>query len=186
STRTTRVDNVVVATATSRELDRSASTEARAHHTVRPATVAVTTVKNIEPNTLTGGQSATGTLTATNSASPAAELRLAALDFFTTDITFGGFTEAPTWPAGATAGAVVYHPLDGGAAVSPPFAAGEAPAAPDTPSTGFERVPSGVGIAREEGAGTPARSRIDTTADAASEAAEATVTNTVTTTAPAA
>lgn len=186
STRTTRVDNVVVATATSRELDRSASTEARAHHTVRPATVAVTTVKNIEPNTLTGGQSATGTLTATNSASPVAELRLADLDFFTTDITFGGFTEAPTWPAGATAGAVVFHPLDGGAAVTVPFAAGEVPAAPDTLISGFELVFTADGNAIEEAASTTALFRIDTTEDAAGEAAEATVTNTVTTTATAA
>ncbi|TNC18422.1 hypothetical protein FHE66_06400 [Georgenia sp. 311] len=186
STAPSGVANVVTATATSLEHDRTVTKEAGARYDVVPAALAVTTEKNIEPRTVTGGESATGTLSATNTASPVAELRLADTGFFTADVTFGGFTQAPTWPAGATDAVVVYHPLAGGGPVEQPFARGETPAAPATPVSGFELVYTAPGNAIEEAATATASFVIGTTEAAAGEAARATLTNTVTTTATAA
>ena len=186
STAPSGVANVVTATATSREHDRTVTKEAGARYSVVPAALAVTTEKNIEPRTVTGGESATGTLSATNTASPVAELRLADTGFFTADVTFGGFTQAPTWPAGATDAVVVYHPLAGGGPVEQPFARGETPAAPATPVSGFELVFTAPGNAIEEAATATASFVIATTEAAAGEAARTTFTNTVTTTATAA
>ncbi|MCM3661273.1 DUF5979 domain-containing protein [Georgenia satyanarayanai] len=186
STASQSVDNVVEATATSVELDETATADASATYAVNPVSLGVETSKNIKPNTVTGGHSATGTLIGTNSTSPVQELRLADLDFFTADVTFGGFDQAPAWPAGATGATVVYHPLGGGEPVEVPFGHGAVPADPSVAISGFEVVFTADGNAIESAANTTVEFTINTSEDAAGDSAQATLTNTVATTATAA
>src|SRR5690625_6514905 len=79
--------------------------------------------------TITGGNDSNGAVS---------ELRLRDLDYFTDDVTFGGFTEGIDWPAGAESAKVVYH-LDGDTK-DVPFNDGATPDAPGEKITGFEIV----------------------------------------------
>ena len=65
------------------------------------------------------------------------------LDFFTSDIAFGGFTAPPVWPAGAPSAKVIYRLADG-TTQEVPFANGAIPAPPGSPITGFEIVYTGT------------------------------------------
>ena len=143
STATHQVDNVANGTATAGS--RTATKDAVASYTVAPSMPTVQTSKNIEPGQITAGQDASASLSATNGAVPVSELRVADLDFFSTDVSFGGFTAAPVWPAGASAAKVVYH-LAAGGTQDVSFADGAVPAAPGAAVTGFELVFTGSPI----------------------------------------
>lgn len=177
STATHRVDNVATGSATAGE--RSASAQARASHTVTPDLPTVDTQKDIAPGQITAGQSATASLSATNGPLPVRELRMADLDFFTADVTFGGFTAAPVWPAGASAAAVVYH-LTAGGTTTVSFADGAVPAAPSGAITGFEIVYTGTLI--EGDATSSATFAVATTESATAGRPSVTLTNEVVTT----
>ena len=174
STAEHRVDNVANGTATAGS--RTATKDAAASYTVAPSMPTVQTAKNIEPGQITAGQKASSSLSATNGAVPVSELRLADLDFFTTDVAFGGFTSAPLWPAGAGAAKVVYH-LAAGGTHEVPFADGDVPAAPGAPVTGFELVFTGSLI--QANAIANAVFSIDTTENATGGTPSVTLTNTV-------
>lgn len=141
STGTHTVDNVATGTATSG--DDSVSKDATATHTVTPSIPSVETLKNIAPGQITAGQSAQGQISASNGPVPVSELRMSDLDFFTSDIAFGGFTAPPVWPAGASSAKVIYRLADG-TTQEVPFANGAIPAPPGSPITGFEIVYTGT------------------------------------------
>lgn len=82
--------------------DETATDDGDASYTVAPLIPTVTTSKNIEPGDITAGQSAEATISGTNGDVPVTSMTMSDLDFFTEDITFGGFTEAPSWPDDAT------------------------------------------------------------------------------------
>ncbi|MEZ5297252.1 MAG: hypothetical protein R2697_13525 [Ilumatobacteraceae bacterium] len=179
-----QVDNVTLATAAADGFDPATAT-ATAAYRVNPATLGVDAAKDIVPARISAGDVATGTISARNTSDVGvAELRLADLGYFTDEITFGGFTEAPEWPVAATTGEVVYHFLAGG---TPPsetvtFPNGAVPDAPSAPISGFEIVytaPDG-GITAD--AATDATFEIVTTEAATGAAVEVTTTNTVATT----
>ncbi len=174
STAVHRVDNVATGTATAGA--ESESADATASFTVSPATPTVTTQKNIEPGQITAGQSATASLSAANGPLPVSELRIADLDFFTADVTFGGFTAAPIWPDGAADATVVYHLASGGTEESP-FGDGDTPAAPSSAITGFEIVYTGTLITGDSTAA--AQFAIGTSENATAGAARVTLRNTV-------
>lgn len=175
STAAHTVANVATGSATAG--DASESEDATASYTVAPAIPTVETSKDIDPDTITAGQSATAHLSATNGAIPVSELRIADLGFFTDEVAFGGFTAAPVWPAGASAATVVYH-LAAGGTQSVPFGDGTTPADPSGPITGFEIVYTGNLIQADTT--TDVRFAIDTTEDATDGDASVTLTNTVT------
>lgn len=174
STAEHRVDNVangIAAVGT-----RTATKDATASYTVAPSMPTVQTAKNIAPGQITAGQKASSTLSATNGAVPVSELRVADLDFFSTDVAFGGFTAAPVWPAGASSAKVVYH-LAAGGTQDVSFANGAVPAAPGGPVTGFELVFTGSLI--QANATANAAFTIATTENATGAKPSVTLTNTV-------
>lgn len=175
STATHRVDNVASATANREGFD-SVSDDAKANYTVTPASLGVSTTKNIQPNRMGAGETATATITATNEDSVVSELRVADLDYFTDDITFGGFTDGIAWPADTTAAKVVYHPLDGGAPVDVSFGNGALPTPPADAISGFELVFTGAIVTGEP---VDAKFTIETAESATGDAREVTTTNTV-------
>ncbi|MFS3127277.1 DUF5979 domain-containing protein [Nocardioides sp. Bht2] len=169
------VDNVTTGEATLAGQD-PATDDGNASFAIAPAIPTVEAAKDITPDTVTAGQSATATLGATNGAIPVSELRLADLGFFTADVTFGGFDSAPVWPAGATAGVLTYHLLAGGTQVVP-LAVGVVPAAPSGKISGFEIVWTGDTIDSDETGSV--EFGIDTTEDATGPSSTITLTNTV-------
>ncbi|GAA4429190.1 hypothetical protein GCM10023169_31180 [Georgenia halophila] len=141
STEAHAVTNVVAGSAAVEHIDEPATDTATATYTVNPVAMSVAVEKSIDPARIAAGDRADASLTATNTSDGGMDsLRIADLDYFTEDVTFGGFTAAPTWPAGATSAVVLYHPLDGGEPVEVPFADEETPAAPTAPISGFELV----------------------------------------------
>ncbi len=115
---------------------------ASATHTINPAAILAETSKSIAPNRIAAGSSAVGRIVATNASDVGvAELRAADLDFFTDEVTFGGFPAAPTWPTGADDAEVIYH-FAGGTQESVSFGNGDVPGLPlGTGSiSGFEIV----------------------------------------------
>ncbi len=174
STGTHTVDNV--ATGSTAKGNRTAAKDASASHSVTPVIPTVEAQKSIVSGRITAGQSATGTISATNGAVPVSELHLADLGFFTADVTFGGFTAAPEWPTGATSASVTYHLLDG-TTETRPFAKGATPPAPSGPISGFELVYRGDAIAPSTTGG--ASFTIDTTTDATKGAPQLALSNTV-------
>ena len=139
STSTHTIDNVAVATATVAGHD-PIDAEAGATYQVTPPTLEVDAMKDITPGRISAGDSAVGVISARNGSDVgAAELRLADLDYFTPDITFGGFTSPPAWPSDATEATVVYHLLAGGTQ-EVTFTDGASPADPAAPISGFEIV----------------------------------------------
>ncbi|MFI5427301.1 hypothetical protein [Aeromicrobium sp. UC242_57] len=144
--------------------------------TVNPAIPTVEAAKDITPSSITAGQSAKATITGTNGAVPVSTLRLADLDFFTDEVTFGGFSPAPVWPAGADTAEVIYH-LSAGGTQTVPFTNGATPTAPSGPITGFEIIWSGDTISADETA--TVKFDIDTSEEATGADTDVTLTNTV-------
>ncbi|NTV39349.1 MAG: hypothetical protein HGA51_05250, partial [Demequinaceae bacterium] len=176
------VPNVVLATANASGHTPATAT-ATATHTVNPATVRAATSKSIAPNRIAAGSSANARIVATNASDVGVvELRAADLDYFTAEVTFGGFTAPLDWPAGTESAAVIYHPLAGGADETVSFADGAVPAAPTVAISGLEVVytsPSGV---IEAGASSTINFDILTTEAAIGALDTVTMTNTVETT----
>ena len=95
SAATHSVVNVVEATASAAGHTPVTGT-ATATHTVNPATIKAATSKSISPNRIAAGSSTKAHIVATNASDVGvAELRAADLGYFTSDITFGGFTARP-------------------------------------------------------------------------------------------
>ncbi|WP_420110954.1 hypothetical protein, partial [Pseudactinotalea sp.] len=119
-----------------------ATDEASASHTIQPVVLAATASKDIVPSRIPAGDTAEASISGSNASSdPVHELRISDLDYFTAEVTFGGFTSAPTWPANATSATFVYYPLEGGDPVSVPFEEGEIPTVPaGVDIAGFELV----------------------------------------------
>ena len=179
STESHTVNNVVTGTAT---LDgyEDATDQATATYTVNPANVAVATSKNIEPNRIGAGEGATATLSATNASDVGVEeLRISDLDFFTDDVTFGGFDAGIDWPTTTTEAVVLYYPLDGSTPIEVSFVDGATPDSPAVDISGFEIV-----FTSDDGDIAPNSTAnvsftIDTSEDATGDAAEISMTNTV-------
>src|SRR5699024_4184998 len=115
--------------------------QATASYTVTPPALGAETSKSITPDRIAAGDTAAATVIGTNASDVAvAELRVADLDYFTAERTFGGFTAAPGWPSEATSASVLYHPLDGSDPVSVPFTEGQVPDPPSSQISGFELV----------------------------------------------
>lgn len=173
------VDNVVQGTATVPGHPQVTKDDT-ATYTIAPAHVAVDITKDISPSRAGAGQSVVGFITATNTSDVGvAELRIADLGYFTSDITFGGFTQAPVWPAGATTASVVYH-LAAGGTQTVPFASGASPASPSGPITGFEIVYTAPGGGITSGSTANVKFAIKTTEGATGGAVEKSTTNTAT------
>lgn len=154
----------------------TATDDGNASFAVAPSIPTVEANKDISPANITAGQDAQATLTATNGGVPVDELRLADLDFFTDEITFGGFDSAPSWPAGATTAELTYHLLAGGTQTVS-FANGAMPTAPTGKISGFEIVWTGSTIdGNESGAVT---FDIETTEDATGTESTLELTNVV-------
>ncbi|MCB2412573.1 DUF11 domain-containing protein [Demequina sp. TTPB684] len=180
------VTNVVEATASAAG-HTPASDTATAPHTVNPATVLAATTKDITPGRIAAGASTAGRIVATNASDvDVVELRAADLGYFTADVTFGGFTAPPSWPAGTVSAAVTYYPLDGSPEVTLPFSDGATPAAPAQPISGFEVVFSAAAGTIEAGASSTIDFDIDTAESAIGTANSLNTTNTVVTTVEAA
>lgn len=140
STATHKIDNVVTATAAVEGRDPVTDT-AGATYQVIPASVAASTTKSINPDRIAAGDGTDAHIVGTNTSDVGVnELRVADLDFFDGEIVFRGFTAAPQWPTGATAGLLRYHPLDGSAPIEIPLTDKVIPSAPDAPISGFEIV----------------------------------------------
>ncbi len=178
-TRTT--DNVVEGQTEAIGYDPAIDT-ATASHTITPTDLSAGATKNIEPARIPAGDSAAATISGTNTSSgPVSELRISDLDYFTEDVTFGGFSEPPTWPEGATSAEVIYYPLGGGNPEIVPFDNGQTPAPPSEAISGFEIVYSAEDDAIIATANASAAFTIDTDADTAADGELAT-TNNITTT----
>lgn len=175
STDDHKVDNVATGTAELEGQD-PVTDDGKATFTVKPATPTVEAAKDITSDSITAGQSAAATITGTNGAIPVKSMTVADLDFFTSEITFGGFSAAPVWPAGATAATVKYHLLGGGTE-NVPFANGITPAAPSGKISGFEITWTGNTIAADETA--TVKFDIATSESATGDKPVVTVTNTV-------
>jgi uncharacterized repeat protein (TIGR01451 family) len=179
STQANTVNNVARATATVAGLD-PVSVTAMASYTVNPATLAVSAIKNITPDRISAGDTATALIGATNESDVGVnELRLSDLGYFTADITFGGFTSGLTWPIGTAEAKVVYHPLDGPDPQEVTFANGAMPASPSWPISGFEILFTATGGAIVPGATSNATFTIATSEAATATEGELTRTNTV-------
>lgn len=148
STDVHQVDNVATGTAKLAGQDPATADDA-ASFKVSPSIPTVAADKSISPSTITAGQSATATVTGTVGAVPVSSLTVSDLDFFTDEMTFGGFTSAPAWPAGATAGTLTYHLLGGGTQVVT-LTNGVTPAAPSGKISGFAITWTGNTIAADE------------------------------------
>lgn len=174
STAEHRVDNVatgsVVLAGQPTQTD-----DATASYVVRPAIPTVDAAKDISPSTITAGQEAVGLIGGTNGDVPVTSLGLKDRDFFTDEITFGGFTAPLSWPAAATEARVTYHLLAGGTETVV-VTSGQTPAPPSAKISGFDIDWAGPIQANETGG---ARFAIATTEDATAGAPEATLTNRV-------
>ena len=164
------VDNVVEAAAAVEGRDPETTT-ANASYEVIPAEIAAATTKDISPARIAAGDSAAARIVGTNTSDVGVnELRVADLDYFDEDVTFGGFTAAPTWPVEAATGTLIYHPLDGGDPIEIPLTNdGTIPASPGVLISGFEIV-----FTAEDGGITPGTNTaidftIETTEDAVAE-----------------
>ncbi|SOC86909.1 conserved repeat domain-containing protein [Curtobacterium sp. 314Chir4.1] len=144
-----------------------ATDSASADHTVTPTALAATATKTITPGRIPAGGSATGTITATNASDgPVQELTISDLDYFTAEISFGGFTAPLTYPASATGATVTWHFSDETTRTDS-FDNGDTPVASppaDTYVTGFEIAYEGP---VDAGASTTTPFTIDTAPDAA-------------------
>lgn len=150
--------------------------DGNATYVVRPLVPTVEAAKNIDPSVITAGQDAQARITGTNGGNPVQELHLADLDFFTEEITFGGFDGPLGWPSAANSPATITYHLLAGGTETVTVAQGATPAAPSGLISGFEIVWTGPIAANESGY---ADFTIETSEDATGGAAELTVRNTV-------
>lgn len=181
SKATHTVDNVVVATAAVEGRDPVTDT-ATANYQVIPASIAAATSKNINPARIAAGDDAEARIVGTNTSDVGVnELRVADLDFFDENIVFDGFSAAPTWPAGAEAGVLRYHPLDGGDPIDVTLVDGVIPSAPGVPISGFEFIFTATGGGIASGASSVIDFTIQTTEDAIGDATERSLVNSATT-----
>jgi large repetitive protein len=155
--------------------NQTATDDGTAGYTITPLVPTVEASKNIQSDRITAGQSATATIAGTNGDTPVTSLSIADLDFFTDEITFGGFTAPLTWPAAATEATLVYL-LPDGTQETLVVAEGETPADPTEPISGFTITWTGPIAASETGG---AAFGIDTTEAATGAANEITVRNEV-------
>ncbi|WP_343993249.1 DUF5979 domain-containing protein [Nocardioides dubius] len=152
-----------------------ATDDGNASFAVAPSIPTVEAHKDITPGTITAGQDAQATLTATNGGVPVDRLVLSDLDFFTSEVTFGGFDAAPVWPAGATAATLSYKHAGGSEEIT--LVQGVVPPLPSQPITGFEITWTGNTIDADESG--VAKFTIETTENATGTESTATLTNTV-------
>lgn len=171
------VTNVAIAKGKSDTFGDTPVDEASDKYTVEPAIPTVETAKNFSDADITAGQSTTVQLTATVGDVPVSTLTVGDKNFFTDDVTFGGFTKAPVWPAGATAATIRYFPLDGSTAIEQTFATGAIPAPHSSKISGFEIVWTGL---IEASANTVVDFGVDSTESATGSADTLTMQNTVT------
>ncbi|TAJ47655.1 MAG: DUF11 domain-containing protein [Herbiconiux sp.] len=122
--------------------ENSVTKTASAPFTIGPLTVSVDADKTIVPARIPAGTTARATLQATNTSNgPVDTLRVADQDFFTENLTFGGFVGGISYPDGATAAAITWYYSDGSSVGPTAVATGTTPAAPAAPGgawlTGF-------------------------------------------------
>lgn len=153
-----------------------ATAQASATYTMKPVIPTVETNKDIDTDRITAGQSAGATLRATNGDTPITSMTISDQGFFNNEITFGGFSQPPSWPAGATSAQITYNLLAGGTESSS-FVSGANPAAPSAKITGFSITFTGAAIQPNETA--TINIDIDTSEDATGGALDVLVTNTV-------
>ncbi|SKA81575.1 conserved repeat domain-containing protein [Agreia bicolorata] len=118
------------------------SKQATAPFVIEPLSVAVSAGKTITPSRIPAGTSAEAAISAKNDSSgPVTRLTLTDDDFFTSDLTFDGFSSPISYPAGATEATVTWL-FSGGAGDPLAVADGSTPPAPTVPSgqtlVGFE------------------------------------------------
>src|SRR5699024_7314031 len=90
--------------------DERTTNTAEARHKITPPDLTPSAGKEIASNEISAGDCTEATITGGNDSNGAvSELRLSDLDYFTEDVTFGGFTEGIDWPSGAESAKVVYH-----------------------------------------------------------------------------
>ena len=177
STATHTVDNIASVKLTAPGHEPATGT-ATATYTVNPAQVLAGASKTISPSRIAAGDSAVATLVGTNNSDVGVnELRLSDLEYFDANVTFGGFSSAPTWPATATSAAVIYHPLSGATVTTVPFLNGETPAAPGFDISGFEIVYNATAGGIAPGTNAQAVFGIDTTEEAVGTATTVRTTN---------
>ena len=173
STQEHTVDNVTTGSAQAQ--GQTVTDDGSASYKVTPLIPTVQASKNIAPERLTAGQSATATVGATNGDTAVTSLHVEDLGFFTSEITFGGFSGPLSWPSAATGAELVYHHLDGSQETIQ-VTDGVTPANPTELISGFEITWTGP-IAPNETGG--AGFTIQTSEVATGGADELTVTNTV-------
>lgn len=172
------VDNTVQGSLVPAEGQDAISDTASATHTITPRDAGVTTTKDFSEQTIAAGESTTATVTAAVSEAAVSELRVSDRDFFTDAVSFGGFTTPIAFPAGASAGSVVYYGTDGQVLATLPLVDGQLPPAPPAGAvvTGFDLVLTGDIPAGES---VSATFGVDTTEAAAGPEGDVTLTNTV-------
>ncbi|WP_235736715.1 DUF11 domain-containing protein [Nocardioides alcanivorans] len=142
------VDNIATGSVTMD--DDTVADDGNATYTVVPLIPSVEASKNIAPGRITAGQSSAATISATNGNTPVVSMHIEDLDFFTADVTFGGFDGPLTWPAAADSATVTYHLLDGGTETIT-VSQGQVPAPPSGDISGFEIDWTGAIRANETG-----------------------------------
>lgn len=140
TTQTLTITNLAQAQTSKNGVTSTVATD-DATYTVSPAAVGTTVDKSFTPNRVPAGNSSIGTITATNTQSSVKTLVISDKDFFTDELTFGGFTQPISWPSGAASGKITYHMLDGSADQSVDIDNGlTTPTAPTGKISGFEIV----------------------------------------------
>ncbi|WEV72384.1 DUF5979 domain-containing protein [Bifidobacterium sp. ESL0790] len=108
--------------------------------TLSPAQLGVTVGETFDPARHPAGNKSTGTVVLTNGSSAVSKMDVVVgKNFFSSDIKFGGFKGAISYPSGADSGKVIYHMLD---STQPDqevsFANGAIPAGPTGDIASFE------------------------------------------------
>lgn len=181
STLTSTVHNVAQVQTFKGDTSSAVATD-DANYELKPVSLATTVDKSISPMRVPAGNTATGKITATNTASPVKTLTVSdAEGFFTNGTTFTGFTEPITYPAGASKGTVIFH-IAGGDSKEVSFASGDTPpAASGADVTGFDIVFSSDSNSIEPKASSTITFGIATSSDVDfGSAKELTTTNTAT------
>lgn len=149
STNRTTGDSLVLGSAATNKVEATVtvpgqpelSQDATAPYRIDGLTVEIAAAKTIEPAEIPAGTSAGAIITAKNESNgPLQSLTLSDTDFFTKNLTFGGFTAPINYPLGATGASVTWYYSDN-SSQSAPVSNGLTPAAPTAPAaahlTGF-------------------------------------------------